>query len=165
MKKLFTLAAALAVVYVLMGRGTAPAPPDGTPAPVHGVDSAVPAEHDRAAAPAQSTDGASVDDAYASHRSHVQVTGSGVIARLLPEDDNGSRHQRFIIRLPSGLTLLVAHNIDLAARVPGLNKGDEISFSGEYEWNERGGVLHWTHHDPRSVHPGGWLEHDGQRYQ
>lgn len=147
MKRLLILAAAITVAYVLMGRGTAPVP------------------HDVATAPVHSSGSTAVDDAYARHHSHVQVTGSGVIARLLPEDDNGSRHQRFVIRLPSGLTLLVAHNIDLAARVPALKKGDDISFSGEYEWNERGGVLHWTHHDPRSVHPDGWLEHDGQRYQ
>ena len=30
---------------------------------------------------------------------------------------------------------------------------------------ERGGVLHWTHHDPDGRRPGGWLEHEGRRYR
>ena len=36
---------------------------------------------------------------------------------------------------------------------------------GEYEWNARGGVVHWTDRDPSGRGPGGWLEHQGRRYQ
>jgi Protein of unknown function (DUF3465). len=50
----------------------------------------------------------------------------------LPDDEQGSRHQRFILRLASGRTLLVAHNIDLAPRIDGLQVGDQVAFSGEY---------------------------------
>jgi hypothetical protein len=39
-----------------------------------------------------------------------------------------------------------------------------MSFFGQYESNERGGVVHWTHDDPRGRHVDGWLEHDGNRY-
>ena len=87
------------------------------------------------------------------------------MTRVLADDNDGSRHQRFIMELPSGTTLLVAHNIDLAPRVAGLSVGDRVSFRGEYEPNDRGGVLHWTHHDPAGRHPGGWLEHGGRRYE
>ena len=76
-----------------------------------------------------------------------------------------SRHQRFIVQLASGQTLLVAHNIDLAPRVADLKPGHIVAFYGEYEWNERGGVIHWTHHDPRGQHAAGWVEHNGVRYQ
>jgi hypothetical protein len=46
-----------------------------------------------------------------------------------------------------------------------LERGDEVRFRGQYEWNERGGVIHWTHHDPDGRRPGGWLRHDGATYR
>ncbi|MEQ8857468.1 MAG: DUF3465 domain-containing protein [Pseudomonadales bacterium] len=108
---------------------------------------------------------AAIEAAYQSHRSDVQVGGVGEVVRVLADDRDGSRHQRFILRLNSGRTLLVAHNIDLAPRIPGLAAGDRVEFYGEYEWNERGGVLHWTHHDPQGRHPDGWLKHGGRTYR
>ena len=95
----------------------------------------------------------------------AQVQGSGGVVRILADDDVGSRHQRFILRTPSGRTLLVAHNIDLAPRVSGLSVGDTVEYSGEYVWNAKGGVVHWTHHDPSGRHVAGWLKHAGQIYQ
>ncbi len=103
--------------------------------------------------------------AFEQRRSDLQVQGSGVVIRLLSDDLQGSRHQRFILRLNSGQTLLVAHNIDLAPRVAGLQVGDRVEFFGEYEWNDEGGVIHWTHHDPQGQHVGGWLKHKGRTYQ
>ena len=98
-------------------------------------------------------------------RTAYQVQGSGTVTRVLSDDNDGSRHQRFILELESGQTLLVAHNIDLAPRVDGLRLGDTVSFFGEYEWNDRGGLIHWTHHDPNARHVDGWIEHDGKRYK
>ena len=106
-----------------------------------------------------------LQDVIATRRSSTQVQGSGTVTRVLSDDNDGSRHQRFILRLPSGESLLVAHNIDLAPRVTGLQAGDTVSFNGEYEWNDRGGVIHWTHDDPRGSHVDGWVEHNGRRYQ
>jgi hypothetical protein len=103
--------------------------------------------------------------AFAAQRSDVIVEGQGTVSRLLADDRDGARHQRFILRLASGQTLLVAHNIDLAPRVASLAQGDVVSFKGEYEWNPQGGVLHWTHRDPAGRHVGGWLRHDGRTYQ
>ena len=76
------------------------------------------------------------------------MRGSGTVLRVLADDNSGSRHQRFILRLDSGQTVMVAHNIDLAPRIASLRAGDRVGFSGEYEWNAQGGVIHWTHHDP-----------------
>ncbi|MGZ5585063.1 MAG: DUF3465 domain-containing protein [Methylobacter sp.] len=101
---------------------------------------------------------------FTTQKSSSQVSGQGVVIKLLPDDNNGSRHQRFIIKLPSGQTLLIAHNIDLAPKINALREGDSIQFYGEYEWNEKGGVVHWTHRDPKGVHQAGWLEHQGKRY-
>jgi hypothetical protein len=104
-------------------------------------------------------------DAYAQQRSGLQVTGEGVVTRVLSDDNEGGRHQRFILALTSGQTLLVAHNIDIAPRIPSLSEGDSVKFSGVYEWNDEGGVIHWTHRDPDGSHQPGWLEHDGLLYQ
>ncbi len=106
-----------------------------------------------------------IASAYSRHESGIQVSGQGRIKRLLSDDNDGSRHQRFIVQLDSGQTLLVAHNIDIASRVASIEKGDLIRFNGEYEWNAEGGAIHWTHHDPDSSHAPGWLEHKGQIYQ
>ena len=104
----------------------------------------------------------SADRAFAGHLSDVQVSGVGRVKRLLAQDNDGSRHQKFILELPSGLTLLVAHNIDLAAEMVGLSVGDVVAFSGEYVWNEQGGVLHWTHRDPNGSHVAGYLRQVGR---
>lgn len=103
--------------------------------------------------------------AFSNRASGIQVSGQGTVTRVLADDNDGSRHQRFILKLASGQTLLVAHNIDIAPRLPGPVLGDTVSFNGEYEWNDKGGVIHWTHHDPDGSHTAGWLEYNGQRYQ
>jgi hypothetical protein len=116
-----------------------------------------------AASPTGATGDAAIAHAFQDHISGVEVQGSGEVVRLLPDDVQGGRHQRFILELPSGQTLLVAHNIDIAPRLEGLAVGDEVAFRGVYEWNAQGGVVHWTHHDPSGEHPAGWLEFDGHR--
>ncbi|MCC6144482.1 MAG: DUF3465 domain-containing protein [Candidatus Hydrogenedentes bacterium] len=106
-----------------------------------------------------------VVQAYRNRQSNIMVTGAAPVDRVLPDDNDGSRHQRLILQISSGKTLLIAHNIDLAPRIPTVRPGDIVEFSGEYEWNEKGGVVHWTHHDPAGRHPGGWLRHNGRVYQ
>jgi hypothetical protein len=92
------------------------------------------------------------------------VTVEGEVVKILPDDNKGSRHQRFIIGLDGNLTLLVAHNIDLAPRVP-LKINDKVQLHGQYEWNNKGGVLHWTHHDPRNQHEPGWIKFQNKLYE
>lgn len=103
--------------------------------------------------------------AYQNRQSNLQMQGGGKVNRILPDDNKGSRHQKFILSLSNGMTLLIAHNIDLAPRINSLQVGEVVEFYGEYEWNEKGGVVHWTHHDPGGRHIGGWLKHDGRTYQ
>jgi hypothetical protein len=117
------------------------------------------------AATASSSGDDAIGRAFASGTSGAQVEGEGTVIRVLPDDVNGSRHQKFIIQLASGQTLLFAHNIDIASRVDGLQVGDSISFSGEYIWNAKGGVIHWTHHDPQRRHASGWIKHNGRTFQ
>ncbi|ENM5799863.1 DUF3465 domain-containing protein [Vibrio mimicus] len=108
---------------------------------------------------------AALQQAYQSQQSDLQVQGFGQVVKVLPDDNDGSKHQKFILKLNSGQTLLVAHNIDLAPRIPHLQVGDSVEFYGEYEWNKKGGVLHWTHKDPQNRHAHGWLKHNGQVYE
>lgn len=107
----------------------------------------------------------SLATAFAERISDLQVEGEGRVVRLLRDDLEGSRHQRFILDVGMGHTVLISHNIDLAPRVPNLLVGDQVGFYGEYEWNAQGGVIHWTHHDPAGRHVDGWLRHEGQIYQ
>jgi len=110
-------------------------------------------------------DDSQLKQAFENHQSDIQIRGSGTVIRLLPDDNKGSRHQKFILKLENKQTLLVAHNIDLAPRISGLKVGDYVQFYGEYEWNNKGGVIHWTHQDPSNSHAHGWLKHRGKMYE
>jgi hypothetical protein len=103
-----------------------------------------------------------ISRAIAARESGFMVTVDAHVSKLLRDDREGSRHQRFLIELEDGQTLLVAHNIDLAKRIE-IEVGDPLRVRGQYEWNDRGGLLHWTHHDPDGNHPGGWIESGGRR--
>ena len=105
-----------------------------------------------------------VEQAFRDRQSGIVVELSGTVTRKLTDDVEGSRHQRFVIELPSGHTLLVSHNIDLAARVP-VQVGNRVDLRGQYEWNDRGGVIHWTHHDPQGRRRGGWIRHHKRSYR
>ena len=103
--------------------------------------------------------------AYQQQRSNIQVQAQGTIKAILPDDNQGSRHQKMILQFENGLTVLIAHNIDLAPKIEGLKKGDKVEFYGEYEYTDQGGVVHWTHHDPAARHQDGYILHQNQRYQ
>ena len=109
--------------------------------------------------------GTDLQTAYEQRQSNLQIQGQGIVTKILADDVKGSRHQRFILQLATGQTLLIAHNIDIAPRVKDLKVGDTVAFYGEYEWNPKGGTIHWTHHDPKNFHPHGWLKHQGRVFQ
>lgn len=113
----------------------------------------------------QSAPPKNAEQLFQDQQSNNQLEVTGEVTKILTDDHVGKRHQRFIIKLETGLTLLVAHNIDLSDRIETLQEGDSVTVYGEYEWNERGGVLHWTHHDPDKRHIDGWIKHQGKTYQ
>ncbi len=104
-----------------------------------------------------------INELYQQQKSDVFVVFEAEVTKLLADDVEGDRHQKFIVSTGKN-TVLIAHNIDLAKRVP-VKVGDELIIRGEYEWNSQGGVVHWTHHDPQNRHPGGWIEHDGKKFK
>ncbi|HEY2882873.1 MAG TPA: DUF3465 domain-containing protein [Pirellulales bacterium] len=169
-KSILLLIALLVVAYIGGNRGGAPPEqhnPRG-PAEKNRADENWPTQETRSpqnrSATVEKADEV-LSDAFEHHRSRVEVEGVGRVVRILSDDTEGTEHQKFILQLASGQELLVAHNTDLAERVPSLRKGDTIEFCGEYEWNEKGGVLHWTHHDPQGRHADGWLKHEGRVFQ
>lgn len=113
----------------------------------------------------QTQDDEKIQQAFQEQRSNIQVQSRGLIKAILRDDNNGSRHQKIILELSTGQTVLVAHNIDLAPRIENLKQGEIVEFNGEYEYSPQGGVIHWTHHDPQNKHVGGWLKYKGQIYQ
>lgn len=112
-----------------------------------------------------SPSGGDVERAFNTHATDVQVNGEGTVLRVLADVRSGAPHQRSIVSLASGRTVLIQHNIDVAKRIDDLKVGDTVSFSGEYIWNDQGGLVHWMHHDPAGRHTGGWLKHNGRIYQ
>jgi cold shock CspA family protein len=106
-----------------------------------------------------------LQDAFEHQISAIQVEGVGKISKLLPDDTVGAKHQKIIVVLNSGQTILIAHNIDIADKIDPIQLGDFIAFNGEYEWNEKGGLVHWTHLDPKGIHIAGWLKYNGKKYQ
>lgn len=120
---------------------------------------------DRANINTVDTGTARIQQAYQQRQSDIQVQGAGEVIAILKDDNEGSRHQKFILELNNGHTVLIAHNIDLAPWIPNIQKGDVVEFFGEYEYSKKGGVIHWTHHDPSRKHVDGWLKHQGRTYQ
>ncbi len=106
-----------------------------------------------------------LQDAFEHRKSDIQVEGEGKISKLLPDDSDGIRHQKMIVVLNSGQSILLAHNIDLAGKINFIRLGDSIAFNGEYVWSEKGGLVHWTHHDPKGHHVAGWLKYNERIYQ
>jgi Protein of unknown function (DUF3465) len=155
MRKLIAFVGLLGVIYAL--------------ALQHGVfdrgaqsaESAVAASPQRLA----DCDESALAEAYRDHQSRAEVCGHGVVAKVLRDDTEGVRHQRVIVRLATGQTVLIAYNYDLAPRIDGLRAGTPIEFAGEYAWNSQGGIVHWTHRDPARRHVAGWVRYGGHRYQ
>jgi hypothetical protein len=114
-------------------------------------------------------DGKNFDDsqvvaAQEAHLSKVELTVRAKVIKLLPEDSEGLPHQRFLLGLSNGTTVLVAHDVKMAPSVP-VEVGDTPIIRGEYIWNDKGGLIHWTHHTDTWRHEGGWIFLNGTRYQ
>ena len=106
-----------------------------------------------------------IQKAFVNQQSDVQIQGKGRVKKVLRDDTKGLQHQKFILQISPEYTVLVAHNIDAAPRLPGLKEGDTVEFYGEYEWTAQGGVIHWTHKDSSGRHVNGWLKYNGKAYQ
>jgi hypothetical protein len=92
----------------------------------------------------------------------VEITASGSVARLLGSyTSRTGTHEGFLLR-SGALTLRIENNTTITGPIP-LSKGEPVSLQGQYECND--GVVHWTHHDPRGRHTGGFIQAGGKTYR
>lgn len=112
---------------------------------------------------------AEVDDsqvlaAQESRAINTLVTCTLPVKKMLRPDNKGERHEKFLLKASNGTSILVAHNVSRAPVVP-ISAGDVVTVRGEYIWNAKGGLIHWTHRSDSPKHPGGFIEFHGQRYE
>jgi hypothetical protein len=117
---------------------------------------------ERASKPAVASD--KIDDLFRDKKDKVWVEGDGEVKRLLSDDDDPPRHQRFLLELSDKHEVMVVHNIDDAPRAD-VKKGDRIRFRGEYIWTDQGGKVHFTHKPKYGSFNGGWIEVGGRKYE
>lgn len=94
----------------------------------------------------------------------VELTVTAPIKKLLREEDYREPHQRFLLILSNGTTVLVANDLKYGTFAP-VQEGNVVRIHGEYIWNEKGGVLHWTHKSDEPNHESGYIDFNGMRYQ
>jgi hypothetical protein len=109
-----------------------------------------------------------VYQAWAQQSSHLEVTASGSVAKVLGTRTGPSGpHEGFLLHLRGaggrGLTVRVEDNVDLTGPIP-LAPGDDVEVRGEYIYDPRGGLIHYTHRDPRGRHPDGYVRVAGRYY-
>jgi hypothetical protein len=110
---------------------------------------------------------AAVCRAFDSQSSRVEVVAEGDVTRVLGvRAGRTSPHQGFLVRLDSGCAVVVRveANTDFTGTMP-IQRGSRVAVKGEYEFDPRGGVIHWTHRDPRGRHESGYVQLGGQYYQ
>ena len=111
---------------------------------------------------------AAVYAAWAQQRSGVEVTASGSVAKVLGTRRGPSGyHTGFLLHLRGaegrGLTVRVEDNVDLTGPLP-IRAGDDAEVRGEYIYDPRGGLIHYTHRDPRGRHAGGYVRLNNRMY-
>jgi hypothetical protein len=111
---------------------------------------------------------AAVYQSWAQQRSKVEVTASGSVAKVLGTRRGPSGvHTGFLLHLRGsegrGLTVRVEDNVDLTGPIP-IRAGDDVEVRGEYIYDPRGGLIHYTHRDPRGRRAGGYVRIGNRMY-
>lgn len=96
-------------------------------------------------------------------RAHFIQAANLTVSRLLEDDNDGLRHQKWVAKTSVGQSVTIVYNVDMGIRVP-LQVGDKFAVGGEFIWTKTGGLLHWVHEDPRDKRPDGYVYVDGVIY-
>ena len=102
-------------------------------------------------------------DAYLNKKSGMMAEVQGQVTRLIMDEEESARVQKFVICAISGQSRLVTHDLSRSDRVP-VAIGDKVMVRGEYVWSEPGGTLICPTRDNGSGGRNGWIEHKGERY-
>ncbi len=119
-----------------------------------------------ACAASRAPDDAAVCAAFSAQRSGVEVVAQGSVTHVLGvQAGRSSPHEGFLLRLDSGCAIVVRVevNTDFTGTIP-LSIGQRVLVKGDYEYYSRGGVIHWTHRDPRGRHENGYVDVNGTMY-
>lgn len=74
-----------------------------------------------------------------------------------------AEHESFTVRSAAG-PVEVVDNVDIAPPLP-VRRGDRVEVAGEMVHDPgRLPIVHWTHHDPRGRHAGGFIRWQGRIY-
>jgi hypothetical protein len=97
----------------------------------------------------------------------MEVRYSGTVTtepRFFTSRHSHREHEQFDARAGDGSTFRVVDNVTVAPRVP-VHPGDYVTVQGELIHPGSGPpMVHWTHHDPRGRHAGGFVELNGHVY-
>ncbi|MFZ3229727.1 MAG: DUF3465 domain-containing protein [Pseudobdellovibrio sp.] len=109
------------------------------------------------------SDDAALIQAVTSHKQVSFVKAEGlVVSGLLKDDTNGSPHQKFNVKLTSGQVIMIVSNLDMCEKIP-VQVGDVVGAGGQFiPTGKSGGLLHWTHKDPKKIRPDGFIELGGR---
>lgn len=108
----------------------------------------------------ESPDNTRLMNAFTEGRTGVWVSGHGTVVRPLGAD---ATNQRFLVRIDEGFSVVIRYRIGDAGAIPA-DRGDQVQFQGRYEFHGGGGEILLTHADPAQPGGGGWIVHDGRRY-
>lgn len=86
-----------------------------------------------------------------------------VVVKVLPEDNQGLRHQKWVVKLSSGKTVTAVYNTSMCEEVP-VQVGDVVGLGGHFLWTNQGPIIHWLHKDPKRNRPDGYVELAGKKY-
>ena len=101
-----------------------------------------------------------VASGFQQRESGIWLTVSATVTRLLADSYGQYQHQRFIVRCPSGQTVLIVNDVSIGQRVP-VGVDQRVVVRGQYVWNAQGGLIHFTHHGDGN---GGWILYRGHVY-
>ena len=101
--------------------------------------------------------------AHNKKRVHFLEVRDVVVTQLLPDDNKGLKHQKWMFKIESGEEFTAVYNSDMGEKIP-LQVGDVHSVAGEFIWTNHGGLIHWLHADPKKKRPDGYVELNGERY-
>lgn len=90
------------------------------------------------------------------------------VLQVMPDDNSGLPHQRFIVREVSpnaGQTLEVDNDTHYGQEVPGLAAGQTLTIRGVTYQDPGKMGIHWTHHASKSGDAGFIRTADGHTYQ